>query len=712
VVLLISFAVPADSKPIEWPWLDKKLVLAVNYLNTHGKINPANASYFSLSEIGFGNSNNLGGNLQLNDIKVMEVTGPRNLYLRGRSSDLYNGRAWVSTKLPHQVITDKDSPINLGIFEMKNGLKLLQNTKNNTASDNSVSNNTQLPDFIWKEYARVTFTNIVTKSLFVPLRSESFFIKDSIKKSINVSNDGILSSTAALTKDFRYSFDTYTINFSDEEFRNAMTKSRKGLYDDALLEVNDEICNNIFTDFVKSRIDSAFGVDSQVIWNNKDNVRRGNSSESDLLTRYYTTDPYNADPAYLTDFYLPVLLKILENDLKDILFYSPSSYDLKESIKSYLPGFIGQTSYTINLINLQEELNIRLSETKYTLLFNDRNNIIDLKRISEEAYSDYLVIPETLPERVMLLAESITKDMKNDYDKVKAIEQYLSTNYPYTLNPGDTPEGKDFVDYFLFDIQKGYCTYFASSMAILTRSIGIPSRYIEGYILPSKMGKNSVYHVTNQQAYAWVEVYFEGIGWIPFEPTSSFGESLYSAVTRPSYNGMPNQYRPQGNMNNPGGRDYINAPASDTRVETIPAGLIVTISIVCVIIVLTITILLFNIIRRKLWIRKIKKKNTNEGIINLYEYFLKHLNLYKATSLKSGETPFEYAQRLDKHGYIHPHSFKEVTDIFVKARYSQVEITQSEINTVLKFYKSVFKITQTNMSRYKYFLIVYILGKL
>ena len=139
----------------------------------------------------------------------------------------------------------------------------------------------------------------------------------------------------------------------------------------------------------------------------------------------------------------------------------------------------------------------------------------NLIKHSERINEQYLSLPDTLPERVKELAYEITKDQETDYDKVKAIEKYFMTDFHYTYNPGDVPEGRDFVDYFLFDSKQGYCTYYATAMTILVRSLGIPARYVEGYCLTSDTweGKNE-YMVTNEQAHAWTEVYFEGIGWL------------------------------------------------------------------------------------------------------------------------------------------------------------------------------------------------------
>lgn len=146
-----------------------------------------------------------------------------------------------------------------------------------------------------------------------------------------------------------------------------------------------------------------------------------------------------------------------------------------------------------------------------------RSNIADLKEHSDAVHEKYLQLPEDLPQRIRDLAASLVVSADNDYDKARAIEKYLAENFAYNLDVRSTPRNRDFVDYFLFDLQEGYCSYFASAMTILARCAGLPARYVEGYMLPPSPVKerNDAYMVTNLQAHAWTEIYFEGFGWLP-----------------------------------------------------------------------------------------------------------------------------------------------------------------------------------------------------
>ncbi len=129
-------------------------------------------------------------------------------------------------------------------------------------------------------------------------------------------------------------------------------------------------------------------------------------------------------------------------------------------------------------------------------------------------------VPEELPKRVGDLTKKITEGCNTPLEKCEAIKSYLKT-YKYTLKPKKVKEGTDLVDSFLFDTREGYCTYFASAMAVMVRTLGIPSRFAQGFVVSTGLNPNSRYEVKSSSAHAWVEVYIEGIGWMTFDPTPS-----------------------------------------------------------------------------------------------------------------------------------------------------------------------------------------------
>lgn len=132
----------------------------------------------------------------------------------------------------------------------------------------------------------------------------------------------------------------------------------------------------------------------------------------------------------------------------------------------------------------------------------------------------YTRLPDTLPQRVRDLAADLTANDETPYDKARTLERYLrSIRYDETI-PGPKP-GQDGVDYFLFDERAGYCDYYASSMAVMLRSLGIPARVAQGYSQGEIDPTTGAYQVRQRNAHTWVEVYFPTYGWIEFEPTAA-----------------------------------------------------------------------------------------------------------------------------------------------------------------------------------------------
>lgn len=123
-------------------------------------------------------------------------------------------------------------------------------------------------------------------------------------------------------------------------------------------------------------------------------------------------------------------------------------------------------------------------------------------------------------EAIKALAEEVTRDYSTPYGKVRALENFFHDEFFYSLRPGISPAG-DQLSYFLFDSRQGYCSYFAFSMALMCRSLGIPARVAVGFWVEPSTGVLQYYPVQANQAHAWVEVFMGETGWLTYDPTSS-----------------------------------------------------------------------------------------------------------------------------------------------------------------------------------------------
>jgi transglutaminase-like putative cysteine protease len=139
----------------------------------------------------------------------------------------------------------------------------------------------------------------------------------------------------------------------------------------------------------------------------------------------------------------------------------------------------------------------------------------------------YLQLPSTITPRTVERAQALVAEVnaRTPYDQAAAIQTYLRT-LPYNENIDQPPVGVDLVDHFLFEMREGYCDYYASSMVVMLRSLGVPARLVQGYAGGTFDADRAAYEVRESIAHTWPEVYFPGYGWERFEPTPADYTSL------------------------------------------------------------------------------------------------------------------------------------------------------------------------------------------
>ncbi|ALA56697.1 transglutaminase TgpA family protein [Nitrospira moscoviensis] len=128
-------------------------------------------------------------------------------------------------------------------------------------------------------------------------------------------------------------------------------------------------------------------------------------------------------------------------------------------------------------------------------------------------------------ERLAALAVAVTQDKSGRYEKALAIEQYLSTNFRYSLDVPLSDQARP-IDEFLFTRKTGYCEHYATAMVLMLRAIGIPARLVTGFLATEWNEYGNYYVVRQQDAHAWVEVHLPHSGWITMDPTPSVTEAV------------------------------------------------------------------------------------------------------------------------------------------------------------------------------------------
>ena len=147
-------------------------------------------------------------------------------------------------------------------------------------------------------------------------------------------------------------------------------------------------------------------------------------------------------------------------------------------------------------------------------------------------YEEYLQISDTITTRTMDLVFEIIEPTMSNQEKAQALTDYLKTNYTYTLEPGDLPEGEDFVDYFLFENPEGYCVYFGTALSNMLRIAGVPTRYVEGFKMAEETDGGR-FIVRNSDAHAWTEVLIdeENDIWQIYDATGTPRELIFNEET-------------------------------------------------------------------------------------------------------------------------------------------------------------------------------------
>lgn len=262
----------------------------------------------------------------------------------------------------------------------------------------------------------------------------------------------------------------------------------------------------------------------------------------------------------------------------------------------------------------------------------------------------------------------------NRFDLALDMAQYLSDHYNYTLSPAPVPDGVDFVDWFI-STGEGYCTYFASAMAQMARYAGIPSRYAEGYALVNaERGDGGEYLLTGEQAHAWAELYFDGVGFVPFDALSlerlNAEEEETDTPTEPPEVEMPTP-TPDIEPSDIDDGDEIDEPISLWWLWLIVGAAAVVGAIVGA----------AAIYLKLRSLDRLRRKHGDIGAAReLWREILALLPMIdRAAIRREGETSLDYASRVRTLVIVPGAPFEKVADAGMRAWYAEGSITERDL---------------------------------
>jgi hypothetical protein len=390
-------------------------------------------------------------------------------------------------------------------------------------------------------------------------------------------------------------------------------------------------------------------------------------------------------------------------------------------------GFFGLPDGRVINMVVTIEINLQLGDEIHIISLPDLiNNYLIPRR--DKIYQTYTQLPEDFPTRISELAAEITVGAFDNYNKMLMLEEYLSQNFTYTLTPAEPPRDQDFVYHFLFDTREGHCVYFATTFVTMARSLGMPARYVEGFLVNGVPNAEGQINVLNSMAHAWPEVYFEGYGWYPFEPTPASGLPQLREIPEgaspdwnpwmdPEFMGdmWDSSMGPLEGVGQELGQDGDNASGGGTGTGETGGGVNLDFWTVVGWTLLAIVTL---IIVRALWVYLLSigwRRKENEGaVIHAFGSILSYLRIFNY-QMRDGETAFRFVRRVCNKTFLtnvdEKKRLERTVEIYGKARYSDLEISREERILVENTVRGLDRRTKSYLGYLKYYFYRYILAR-
>lgn len=333
---------------------------------------------------------------------------------------------------------------------------------------------------------------------------------------------------------------------------------------------------------------------------------------------------------------------------------------------------------------------------------------LDYDRIVER----YTQLPDNLPQEVADMARMVTAGADTNYQKAALLERWINENTTYSQDVPMPPEDQDFVAHFL-ETREGYCTYMASAMAVMARTLGIPSRYVVGFsVRAADMNVEGGFTVRNAQAHAWAEIYLKGIGWIPFDPTTRYENSLnfFESDDSEEPDRLDNSFSSSQPVSSQPSSDSTSMSSADQDPQdhTMDPEVIRT-----VLIVLGTALLMAAWITWRIWRRKHRyqlerlrqKGKGNDKIAAFYgkdmTRQLKHLGL----SIHPEETWLQFGRRADEKLSFSQNTVSDWMQVLMDWRYGERPVTDHDVQVAQDVHRHLEQYLKSHWNAVHYFVI-------
>lgn len=556
------------------------------------------------------------------------------------------------------------------------------------------------------------------------------------------------------------SFEKIINSFSDDRFKAPVsTRSRLGNLSkisfqdrtELIVTINQRVNNNVYIKgFTGARYKNNYwySLSEDII---ADNQKMFDSFAKTGCYPHNFTYMHNIALSDSEILYPPNTLSVRSLFSENKYLFTPYGVKIDESMKISDDAYItsdDMSDYTCIFVNtpvLQKNMDI-VHESKSNLQYNTTFSKAE-SDYRKFVYENYLDVPEN--DDIQYINDHFASQLpryngSNVSEIAEGIKDILNQSASYSLSPGKTPSKKDLTYYLLVENHLGYCSHFATAASILGRLTGIPSRYVEGYVIVpqdfdnTKQPNGYRINIKDSRAHAWTEFYVDGYGWIPFEFTPGYDVGTISAeLNNPnsSETSIVNTSAiTESTTTTPQVTETTTPPAVTTTPEetvtsivtsyvtttvtsqpsvpsdrkALPIWLKLVVGTVLTIIFAFIVIFARHIICIRKRLLGFRNKSINKSVSNVYRYtetLLKHYGISNTNMM-----PLEFARYAEENaeGLCDSEEITNLIKLTLKSSFSNESISVEELKSIIETSSKIAENIYNSKNKYQQFIFKYI----